>query len=51
MSRDFGARDFAGLTAKETAEVLGLSLGAIEREWRFIKTWLRVELAERRGEP
>lgn len=38
-------RYFAGLTARETAEVLGLSLGTIEREWRFIKTWLQVELA------
>ncbi len=39
-------RYFAGLTAKETADVLGLSVGTIEREWRFIKTWLQVELAE-----
>jgi RNA polymerase sigma factor (TIGR02999 family) len=44
-------RYFAGLTAKETAEVLGLSLGTIEREWRFIKTWLQVELAEGRSSP
>ena len=41
-------RYFAGLTAKETAEVLGLSVGTIEREWRFIRTWLQVELAEGR---
>ena len=41
-------RYFAGLTAKETAQVLGLSVGTIEREWRFIKTWLQVELAEDR---
>ncbi len=39
-------RYFAGLTAKETAGVLGLSVGTIEREWRFIKTWLQVELAQ-----
>ena len=38
-------RYFAGLTSKETAEVLGLSVGTIEREWRFIKSWLQVELA------
>ncbi|MCP4248852.1 MAG: sigma-70 family RNA polymerase sigma factor [bacterium] len=37
-------RYFAGLTAKETAEVLGLSLGTIEHEWRFIKVWLQDEL-------
>ena len=34
-------RYFAGFTAEETAEVFGLSLGTIEREWRFIKAWLR----------
>jgi RNA polymerase sigma factor (TIGR02999 family) len=38
-------RYFAGLTTRETADVLGLSVGTIEREWRFIKTWLQVELA------
>jgi len=37
-------RYFAGFTAEETAEALGLSLGTIEREWRFIKAWLREEL-------
>ncbi len=47
--RIINLRYFAGLTAKETAEVLGLSVGTIEREWRFIKTWLQVELAEDRS--
>ena len=42
-------RYFAGFTAEETAEAMGLSLGTIEREWRFIKAWLREELDERRG--
>ena len=37
-------RYFAGLTTRETAEVLGLSVATIEREWRFIKTLLQVEL-------
>lgn len=37
-------RYFAGFTAEETATALGLSLGTIEREWRFIKVWLRDEL-------
>lgn len=37
-------RYFAGFTAQETADVLGTSLGTIEREWRFIKAWLREEL-------
>ncbi len=38
-------RYFVGFTAEETAEALGLSLGTIEREWRFIKVWLQDELA------
>lgn len=37
-------RYFAGFTAEETAEAMGLSLGTIEREWRFIKVWLRERL-------
>ena len=44
-------RYFAGLTAEETAEVLGVSVGTIEREWRYIKTWLFAELAEPPTEP
>lgn len=38
-------RYFAGLTTEETARALELSVGTIEREWRFIKSWLRTELA------
>ncbi len=37
-------RVFCGFTAQETADALGLSLGTIEREWRFLKAWLRTEL-------
>ncbi len=37
-------RYFAGLTAQETARALGISLGTVEREWRFIKAWLQEEL-------
>ncbi len=37
-------RYFAGLTTAETAEAMGISVGTIEREWRFIKSWLRTEL-------
>lgn len=39
-------RYFAGLTAEETAAALGVSLGTVEREWRYIKRWLYAELAE-----
>ena len=34
-------RYFTGLTARETAEVLGVSLSTVEREWRFIRTFLQ----------
>jgi RNA polymerase sigma factor (TIGR02999 family) len=34
-------RYFAGLTAQQTADALGVSLGTVEREWRFIKAWLQ----------
>ncbi len=39
-------RCFVGLTATETADALGLSVGTIEREWRYIKAWLRVQLSD-----
>lgn len=41
-------RYFAGLTNQETADALGLSVGTIEREWRFIKSWLQSELKAER---
>ncbi len=37
-------RYFAGLTVEETAAALGVSTGTVERDWRFIKAWLQVEL-------
>ena len=37
-------RFFAGLTAPETAEVMGLSLSTVEREWRGARAWLAREL-------
>lgn len=48
-ARIVNLRYFAGLTNQETADALGLSVGTIEREWRFIRSWLRTELAG--GEP
>jgi RNA polymerase sigma factor (TIGR02999 family) len=45
-------RYFAGLSNAETARALGLSEGTIEREWRFIRAWLRTELGgPAAGEP
>jgi RNA polymerase sigma factor (TIGR02999 family) len=37
-------RYFAGLGNEETAAVLGVSVGTVEREWRFIRAWLKAEL-------
>ena len=41
-------RYFAGFTAEETAAALGVSVGTIEREWRYIRTWLHTQLKETR---
>jgi RNA polymerase sigma factor (TIGR02999 family) len=35
---------FAGLTLKETARLLEIPLVKVEREWRFAKAWLQVEM-------
>jgi RNA polymerase sigma factor (TIGR02999 family) len=37
-------RFFGGLTAEETAEVLGISLRTVRREWDLARTWLFREL-------
>ena len=37
-------RYFAKLTSAETAEALGVSVGTIEREWRYIRAYLQREL-------
>jgi RNA polymerase sigma factor (TIGR02999 family) len=37
-------RYFAGLTQGETAAALGVSERTVERDWRYIKAWLRREL-------
>ena len=39
-------RFFGGLTAEETAAVLGVSAETIGREWRRAKAWLYQQLAE-----
>jgi RNA polymerase sigma-70 factor (ECF subfamily) len=40
-------RHFGGLTAAETAEVLGVSVVTVERDWKTAKAWLAKEV---RGE-
>jgi RNA polymerase sigma factor (TIGR02999 family) len=37
-------RCFTGLSVEETAEVLGVSVDTVKREWRTAKMWLRHEL-------
>lgn len=37
-------RYFAGLTGRETAEALGISVATVEREWQFCRRWLFTEL-------
>jgi RNA polymerase sigma factor (TIGR02999 family) len=39
-------RYFIGLSIEETAEVLGVSLDIVKREWSTAKLWLRRELED-----
>src|SRR5688500_5742787 len=39
-------RFFAGLTMREAAEALGISLATAERHWTFARTWLYAELRD-----
>lgn len=39
-------RIFAGLTADETAALLGVSRPTVERDWRAARAWLAAELEE-----
>lgn len=41
-------RFFGGLTAEETAEVMGSSLRSVNREWRLARAWLFRELSGER---
>ena len=42
-------RFFGGLTAEETADVLGIGLRSVEREWMMAKAWLRGQIEQERG--
>jgi RNA polymerase sigma factor (TIGR02999 family) len=42
-------RFFAGMTEEETAEVLGVSLRTVQKEWRKAKAWLLAELGRDRS--
>jgi RNA polymerase sigma factor (TIGR02999 family) len=39
-------RYFGGLTMEETAEVVGVSLATVKREWTMARAWLQRELTE-----
>lgn len=43
-------RFFTGLTMPEVAEVMGLPLTRVEREWRFTRAWLQREVEARSSE-
>jgi len=43
-SRVVELRFFGGLTAEETAEVMGISLRTVHRDWDLARTWLLREL-------
>jgi len=40
-------RYFAGLTLEETAELLGVSVATVKREWTMARAWLRREVEGR----
>jgi RNA polymerase sigma factor (TIGR02999 family) len=37
---------FAGLEHAQIAEVLGVSVPTVERDWRFARAWMQVEIAK-----
>src|SRR6185369_11984854 len=38
---------FAGLSNEEVAEVMGVSLATVNREWRMARAWLQSELQKK----
>jgi RNA polymerase sigma factor (TIGR02999 family) len=44
-SRVVELRYFTGLTERETAEALGVSLSTLKRDWNFARAWLRDQLS------
>jgi len=43
-------RYFSGFSIEETAEVLGVSVSTVKRDWRAAKAWLHHELSGRKEE-
>jgi RNA polymerase sigma factor (TIGR02999 family) len=46
-SRVVELRYFGGLSIEETAEVLGLSVDTVKRDWRMARAWLLAELTRK----
>ena len=44
LSRVIELRFFGGLSLEETAEVLGVSVGTVRRDWNLARAWLSREL-------
>jgi RNA polymerase sigma factor (TIGR02999 family) len=44
LARVVELRFFAGLTEKETAEVVSVSVATVKRDWDFARAWLAKEL-------
>ena len=47
-ARVLDLRFFAGLTIRETADVLGVSAATVESDFRVARAWLRKKLSEKR---
>ncbi len=43
-------RFFAGLTTAEAARALGVSVSTAEKEWAYARSWLRLEIEEKRDD-
>lgn len=43
-------RFFGGLSLEDTAEVLGVSVSTVTREWRMARAWLYRRISEGGGE-
>jgi RNA polymerase sigma factor (TIGR02999 family) len=46
QARTVELRFFGGLSLEEAAEVLGVSLSTVRRDWRLAQAWLHQQLSE-----
>lgn len=44
-------RFFAGLSVPEAAQTLGISVATAENDWAYAKSWLKLQLSTKSGEP